>query len=187
MKTPHTACLVVAALALVGAALVAQTDAPEDQPFEALARRSESAWAGAKRPLVQLFNKERKRLGERFEAELLKFVAENVDRHYWCGLFLTDAYPDEEFGGKPQPHLALLLWHQGMVVASRGSDLDSLGDIVRLSKLAAVLSAKQGFAILAAEHKKTVEKLLAERPILKGCCPAMSGEEHGIYEGIKID
>jgi len=44
-------------------------------------------WAGDKRPLVKMFNAERDRLGEKFDAELIRFVDDDPSRHYWSALF----------------------------------------------------------------------------------------------------
>src|SRR5688572_12017984 len=65
-------------------------------------RSQQGGWNGSKRPLSILFDKERRRLGDRFESELLKYVAGDPEKHYWIALFLEE--PSYLHGNKPLPH-----------------------------------------------------------------------------------
>jgi hypothetical protein len=74
-------------------ALHAQTTS---QPFASLERAIKAdrhGWAGDKSRLSAVFDSERRQLGDRFEAELLKWLGQDPERHYWISAFLeADSY-----------------------------------------------------------------------------------------------
>jgi hypothetical protein len=85
-------------------------------PFAGLERqvKLQGGWGGSKQPLAREFNLERKRLGDRFEIELLKYVSADVERHYWTSAFLEDAGYLQ--GNAPRLHLSLLLKQQALAL-----------------------------------------------------------------------
>src|SRR5436305_14053671 len=65
-----------------------------DTPFAELdrhVRMEQGGWAGDEGRLSGYFNNERKRLGSRFETELMKYIRGDVEKHYWISFFLEDS------------------------------------------------------------------------------------------------
>src|SRR5688572_10122764 len=101
-------------------------------------KEESGGWAGNKERISTVFDAERKRLGDRFEGELLKWLVGDPERHYWISFFLeSESYLH---GSKPLPHLSLLVKQQGLVVVQGKDDEESRGYIVRFSITAAILS-----------------------------------------------
>ncbi|MFL6209822.1 MAG: TonB family protein [Pyrinomonadaceae bacterium] len=175
-------CLVAVALCLCSPAF-AQNRTPA--PFAELDKQvktQEGGWAGSKQPLATLFNAERKRLGDEFEKELLKYIGIDVEKHYWVSLFLT--VPDYLHGNKPLPKLALVIKDKALSLLSDKQDEDSLGSTVELSVTAAVLSETIGEHSLAAFYKERAERLLARNPDLRAWFPFMGDKERQLYNSI---
>ncbi|HLM60784.1 MAG TPA: hypothetical protein VK308_08270, partial [Pyrinomonadaceae bacterium] len=83
MRNSVYICLVICLLA-VGATA-------QNQPFEIFSKavaKQRAGFAGDKEKLSIVFNQERNRLGENFETELWKYLDNDVEKHYWVGLFL---------------------------------------------------------------------------------------------------
>ena len=143
-------------LALIPAfAVHAQTTS---QPFASLERAVKAergGWAGDKRRLSAVFDSERRRLGNKFEPELLKWLGEDPERHYWVSFFLkVDSYLH---GNKRLPHLSLLVKQQGLTLARNKNHEESQGYVGSFSISAATLSAQLGFWSLAASYKDEAE------------------------------
>lgn len=142
-------------------------------------------WAGSKQPLAEAFNAERKRLGEEFEAALMKFIGSDVERHYWVASFLTAR--SYLHGNQPLPELALRVMQQGLSLSREKKDRESRGDTLRLSVNAAVLSAKMKLIEQAVAHKREVEHLLTKDPSLSTFFPGMYDDERRLYRRIGVD
>lgn len=142
-------------------------------------------WAGSKQPLAEAFNAERKRLGEDFEAELMKFIGSDVKRHYWVASFLTAR--SYLHGNQPLPEMALRVMQQGLSLLRKKEDRESRGNALSLSVNAAVLSAQMKLTEKAVAHKREVERLLTEDASLGAFFPAMYDEERVLYKGIGAD
>ena len=92
------------------------------QPFSSLERavNAGGGFGGDKSKLSALFDAERRRLGDKFEPELLKWLGQDVERHYWVSYFLeADSYLH---GNKRLPHLSLLIKEQGLSLVRNKSD-----------------------------------------------------------------
>src|SRR5258707_8959771 len=70
-------------------------------------RSQPGGWNGDKSKLSTVFAAELQRLGSEFESALMKYIANDAEKHYWISLFLED----ESYlhGSKPLPHLAMLI------------------------------------------------------------------------------
>ena len=170
MTRPLTCCLLlilIAALAMHG-----QTNS---QPFASLERavKAERAgWAGDKSKLCAVFDSERRRLGDKFEPELLKWLGQDPERHYWISTFLkADSYLH---GNKRLPQLSLLVMEQGLSLVRSKHDEESQGYVVSLSITAATLSDEVGLRSLASSHKDEGEALLKQSSDLSAFVPALS-------------
>ena len=154
-------------------------------PFAALERqvKSEGGWGGSK-PLAREFNAERKRLGDRFETELLKYVGSDIERHYWTSVFLEDTGYLQ--GNTPLPHLSLLLKQQALALLDGKRDQDSLMSVVMLSVTAAVLAERLHLHALAVSYKTTAQSLIDRDPDFGGGFPALSSDERMMYNAIPV-
>ena len=166
--------------------LVLQAQQAGQAPFatvEKAVKEERGGWAGDKSRLSTVFDAERKRLGDRFENELLKWLGDDPERHYWISFFLeSESYLH---GSKPLPHLSLLVKQQGLALVQGKDDEESRGYIVRFSITAAILSDELGLHRLASSYKNEAESLLLRQPDLSIYLPAVSVAERRRYDDIK--
>jgi TonB family protein len=144
--------------------------------------KSQGGWGGDNHRLAELFNIGRKRLGDKFELELMKYLGKDLEKHYWISAFLEA--PHYLQGATPLSHLSLLIQQQALALLEGKEDDQSLSNIVRLNVTAAVLSEQLGLRKLAASHKVRAERLFQKKPELGGSFPAMYEEEHQIYKSL---
>jgi len=178
----HAAYL-IAAMLLSAFVIQAQQD---DAPFavmDTLVKDKPLVWAGDKQSLSKIFDDERKRLGEQFESELLKWIANDPEKHYWVSAFIE--CEDYLHGNKRLPQLSLLIKQQGLALVSGKKDVESRGYVVGFSITAAVLSDELGLRPLAIFYKSQAEALRARDSEMGGYVPALSKEEWDRYDGIK--
>jgi TonB family protein len=165
---------------------VSQAQQPDELPFvifEKAIKDERGGLAGNKERLSTDFNAERKRLGDRFESELMKWLGSDVERHYWISFFLeSESYLH---GNKPLLHLSLLVKQQGLVLVQGKEDEESRGYAVGLSITAAILSRQLGFPALARNYKTQAETLLVRDPDLSVFVPAVTEEEQRQYDAIE--
>jgi len=176
-KTP----LILAALLL--SAVVLQAQQTDDAPFAALDQRVKSApmvWAGSKENLSKMFDDERRRLRDRFEPELMKWIGTDPEKHYWISAFVE--CEDYLHGNKRLPQLSLLIKQQGLALVYGKRDIQSRGYVLGLSMTAAVLSHELGLGPLAVFYKKQAEELRTKDPEMGGYVPALSKEEWDRYD-----
>src|SRR6185369_8866104 len=150
---------------------------------EKAVNQERGGWAGDKSRLSAVFDTERKRLGDRFESELLKWLGDDPERHYWISFFLeTESYLH---GSKSLPLLSLLVKQQGLALVQGKDDEESRGYVVGLSITAAILSDELGLGILASNYKTEAESLLIRYPDLSVYVPAVDEAERKRYDEIK--
>lgn len=172
-------CLLL--ISILALALHAQT-----QPFasfERAVKAERGGLAGDKSRLSAVFDAERRRLGDKFEPELLKWLGQDPEKHYWVSAFLEA--DDYLHGNKRLPHLSLLVKEQGLSLVRNKNDEESQGYAVGLSVTAAALSAELGFWSLATSYKDEAEALLKRNPDLSAHVPAMYEDERRLYDSIK--
>ncbi len=175
-------------VALVVCSLLA-TDvfAQEDlaPPFATLDKetRDETRWYGGGQSLAELFNAERDRLGERFDAALLDFVGQCDVRHFYCAEFLVD--PNSLHGREPRPYLSLLLLEQGLVLCQTKDTWirpDSRWVLqVPFRFHLAVGYQRVGLTALAARHKQWYEPRRKKEPD-----PGASDKDWKVYRAIPL-
>jgi len=125
---------------------------------------------------------ERIRLGDQFEKQLLTYLGEDVEKHYWMACSLSSCCrqkPDRSLES-----LSLLIREQALLLLRRKTDEGSLYQTVALHVLAAVQSEQLGLHSLAIAHKSEAEWLMSERPILRGGWPAMSKADNQIFDSL---
>src|SRR5882762_1345563 len=123
--------------------------------LEKAVKQEPGEWAGNKERLSTVFDAERKRLGDRFESELLKWLGNDPERHYWISSLLEDE--GYLHGNKRLPYLSILIKQQGLALVQGKDDEESRGYVVGLSITAAILSDELGFATLASSYKNEAE------------------------------
>jgi TonB family protein len=177
--------LILFALCIVMTAIPVLAQKVPLAPFEELDKNVQTqpgGWNGDKSSLSRLFDNERRRLGERFEPELLKYVARDPERHYWISLFLEE--PSYLHGSKPLLQLSLLLKLQGISLLRGKTDEESAGQTLAFDVLTVVLSQKLGLTELAIHHKNEAEVALLKNPNLGGYHPALSEDDRRIYDAV---
>jgi len=163
-----------------------QAQQAAEAPFAMLERavkQEPGGWAGNKERLSTIFDADRKRLGDRFEGELLRWLGNDPERHYWISAFLE--YEGYLHGSKRLPYLSLLVKQQGLALVQGKDDEASRGYVVGLSITAAILSDEFGFSTLATSYKNEAEELLLRYPDLTAFVPAVSEAERRRYDGIR--
>jgi TonB family protein len=179
MKIVPTLLLLVATLFLPGQ----QSDVKPFSQFEKAVQNEQGKWAGSKERLSTVFDAERRRLGDAFETELLKWLGSDPEKHYWISAFVeSESYLH---GNKPLPHLSLLVKEQGLALVREKKDRDSRGYLLGLSVTAAIVSSELGLERLATSHKTQAERLLIEDPELSTSFPALSRVDHRRYDAIE--
>ena len=179
-KFPYSLLVVLLCVPLLRAQQVGEA------PFAMLERavkQEAGGWAGNKERISTVFDAERKRLGSRFESELLKWLGNDPERHYWISFFLeSESYLH---GNKPLPHLSLLVKQQGLALVHGKDDEELRGYVVRFSITAAIVSDQLGFSTLARFYKNEAEALLLRQPELSVFVPGLTETDRRSYEGIK--
>ena len=173
--------------AILFSAVIVQAQQPDDAPFavmDKLVKEKPMVWAGDKQRLSTIFDDERKRLGDQFEPELLKWLGNDPEKHYWISAFIE--CEDYLHGNKRLPQLSLLIKQQGLSLVQGKQDVQSRGYVVGLSITAAVLSEELGLGPLAVFYKSQAEDLRARDSEMGGYVPALSEEEWKRYDGIKL-
>lgn len=153
--------------------------------FDRQLRAEPAGWAGDKNHLSAIFDAERKRLDEKFEVELMKYLQVDAEKHYWISLFLEA--PSYLHGNRPLPQLSLRLMEEGLSLLKDKTDIESLGLAYKFNIAAAVHSQKLGFSRQAVSHKATAIRLLTMNPDLRLYFPAMRKEDLKIYQKLKSD
>jgi len=169
--------------AILLSAVVRQAQQPIEGPFGALEQAlKEEQWRADDERLSKVFDDERKRLGAKFESEMMKWLGNDATRHYWVSAFLdSESYLH---GNKRLPALALLIKEQGLKLVQGKSDDLSLAYIVGLSVTAATLSAELGLEPLAISHKSDAQALLQVNPLLGANVPALTEAQWRRYDAI---
>jgi TonB family protein len=144
--------------------------------------KKQGGWNKDKQRPAELFNIERKRLGDRFEPELMKYLGQDFERHYWISTFLEDTGYLQ--GAPRMPHLSLLIKHQAIALLEGKADMESMINTVSVSVTAAVLSEQLGLHKLAVSHKTRAEGLIQKDDTLVFGFPAMSEQEGNLYESL---
>ena len=174
----------IAAVLLIALSLDSQqTSLQPFSEFEKQLSIEPAGFSGNKERLSKVFDADRRRLGNNFETELLKWLGEDIERHYWISFFLeSESYLH---GNQRLPHLALLIKEQGLSFVRGHDDQESLRRVVGLSITAATLSSELGLEALARSYKNEAENLLSRHAELKGAVPGMLVEERRRYDEIK--
>lgn len=127
--------------------------------FTKAVKEERGGFAGNKERLSKVFNEERNRLGANFETELWKYLADDADRHYWIGLFLTSK--SYLHGNSPLPDLAFRVQSKGLELLEKRNDKRSLGRKVTMNRQLAVSTKLAGKQDDAVKFRDNAESMLA--------------------------
>jgi TonB family protein len=151
------------------------------QPFasvDAAFRLGRLRWTAASGP----FQAARTQLGENFEPELWRYLADDVDKQDRIANFLT--YPEYLHGNLPMPDLARRIDLKSLSLLKGKTDLSSRVAFVTASINAAVESAELDLAAEAQQHKSDAERMLAADKFLRAAVPAMEDYDNCVYDAI---
>jgi hypothetical protein len=151
------------------------------QPFasvDAAFQRGRLRWTAASGP----FQAARTQLGENFEPELWRYLADDVDKQDRIANFLT--YPGYLHGNLPMPDMARRIYLKSLSLLKGKTDLSSRVAFVTASINAAVESAELNLAAEAQQHKSDAERMLAADKFLLTAVPAMEDYDNCVYDAI---
>jgi|GEM_PF-1829988 len=156
------------------------------KPFSELLalEKEKGGWMTNTSEKARAFHKERMRLGKNFVSELLIFIANDVDRHYAIGYYLSE--PSYLGKYKPMYELALLIFLQGIPLTKKSSNFLIQCQEVSFRVSAVMVAHKLGYKTLAVYHK-TIAQHLMKNSLYSGGFPAMSETELKIYKSIKTE
>lgn len=180
--TRQITCLIAAILLSAGVLHAQETGVPSFVALDNELKTAPHRWSGDKASLSKIFDDERRRLGQQFEMELLKWLGDDPEKHYWVSGFLD--WESYLHGNKRLPELSLLIKQQGLMLVQGNNDDDSKRYVIGLSITAAILSDELGFRPLAISYKTQAENLLLSDPSLAGHIPAVSNAERRRYDEI---
>ena len=174
MMTRAMILFVLAALPIT-TALAQDEAAPE--PFAELA--GVTLWGPVH---AQAFQAERRRLGERFDRELMGILGDNLTRHYMATVFLTR--PERLDGLPARPRLAAMICEQGITLSGQRNDEDAWVATIALSIQAALIYDRLGLLDRAAVHKQRAEDFLVALPRLVNDVSILPADARAIYQAI---
>ncbi|HKR58957.1 MAG TPA: hypothetical protein VJS64_04430 [Pyrinomonadaceae bacterium] len=154
--------------------VIAQESDKPASGFERLARSCDDA--------ASVIDSERIRLGATFEKELVRYLADDVEKHYQIACHITSCCTKRK--DTSLELLSLMIKQQALSLLRDKKDDHNLYTTVALHISSAVQSEQLGFHSLAIAHKSEAEWLVSKRPILKGGFPAMEKEEWELYDSL---
>ena len=159
--------------------------AQSNTPFAELdhhVKTEQKGFWGGEESTVTLFNAARKRLGKNFETELMKYLGEDIEKHYWISAYLN--YEDYLQGNERLPELSLRIKQKALALIETLPKEDTIGSVVGLNVTAAILSKQLKMDALAKSYKAKAESLAKDEAYM-GTFPALSDEDRAIYDAIK--
>ncbi len=137
---------------------------------------------GDQKKLSKVFAEERKRLGDRFQPELMTWMGTNLERHNYASLYLDE--PESLHGLKPMSELALLIGLEGVELAKKSKGQESL---VSQAVVSAIQAKRLGLMELAKANKRIAEDLYAKNPdVVSAQYPIMQKQDYIDYDSIPI-
>ncbi len=131
--------------------------------FDQAVKEQRGGFSGDKSYLSKIFNDERNRLGNEFEAELWKYIGDDIEKYYWLNFFVdSDSYL---LGNKPLPELAFKIRQKALELLDKKDDNKSLGRKVTLNRKQAIYYHKIGKRDLAIESRNTAETIFKNNEI----------------------
>ena len=176
--------LLICVLILAAAICTAAQAAPFSSIDEFLSRNGGEF--NNREEIVRLFNQERVRLGESFEAELWKYLGDDIEKHYWISAFLD--WKEYLHGNKPLPELSFKIRQRGVELIGDTEDLERLGEKITFLRDLAVASYLAGKRDTAIEYKKQATPIFEKYYDQIGAYIGANSEyENCVYENLEKD
>ena len=172
-------------------------------PFHSIdnfVRKNDTSWGDSRKEISELFQQERSRLKDRFEAELWKYIGEEHPLYFWAALFLDS--PAYLHGRDASPELALAIRQKGLKLTPEPLEKRSSKKLIELNPnkpdvvpllqnlkmltFAAISSEKLGNYQAASLYKEEAETILSRNPDLKEYLPVLSEFNSCIYLQIGV-
>lgn len=152
--------------------------------FDKIVKEQKGGYSGDKSYLSKFFNDERVRLGDKFEAELWKYLGDDVEKHYWLNSFVeADSYLH---GNKPLPELAFKIRQKAIELLDKQDDKKSLGRRVSLIRKQAIYYQNIGNQNSAIKSKNKAEEILKNNDI-SAYISGMTRLDKCIYSNLETD
>lgn len=160
----------------------------QDKPFEYFdkaVKTERAGFSGNKENLSKVFNQERIKLGDNFEAELWKYLENDIEKHYWLNFFVeSDSYLH---GNKPLPELAFRIRQKALELLNKKDDKKSLGRKVTLIRKQGIYYHNAGKQELAKENKTNAESILEKNNEISVYVGGMTRLDKCIYSNLEDD
>lgn len=140
---------------------------------------------GDKESISRAFNQERVKLGENFEAELWKYLGEDVEKYYWISSFLD--WKGYLHGSKPLPELAFKIRQRGVEIIGNTEDKENLGRKLTFLRDLAIASYLSGRRDLAIEYKKQATPIYEKYDDIGAYVGATTKFDYCIYNNLEKD
>ena len=157
---------------------VAQESTRPFASVDAAFQRGRLRWSAASGP----FQAARTQLGENFEPELWRYLADDVDKQDRLASFLT--YSGYLHGNLPMPDLARRIYLKSLSLLQGKTDLRSRTAFMTASVNAAVESAELQLMAEAQLHKSDAERMVAADKFMVAGFPAMEEYDACVYDAI---
>lgn len=170
---------------LANSIFVAAASAQEKpfERFENAVRTERGGFAGNKQELSKVFNSERIRLGEQFDAELGKYLGSDVEKLYWIGFFLSS--PSYLHGNTRLPESTYKIWAAAILLLKAKNNDSSFGKLVTIKRHLALVAKDLGRRAEALQLKNSAEKLQSSHSGLGSFVSGFSAVDNCRY--IKLD
>ncbi len=153
--------------------------------FDNAVKTEKGGFSGNKENLSKVFNRERIRLGEDFEAELWKYLGENVEKYYWISSFLD--WKGYLHGNTPLPKLAFEIRKRGVELLVNTEDMTNLGRKITFLRDMAIASYDSGKFDTAIEYKKQATAIYEKCEDIGAYVGATSPLRHCIFKNLEKD
>lgn len=159
----------------------------QSKPFGAFVdavNNERGGFSGNKENLSKVFNQERIKLGENFEAELWKYIENDVDKHFWISLFVeSNSYLH---GNTALPELAFRIRENALKLLENKDDERSLGRKVSLHRSQAIYYHNIKNQDSAIKSKILAEEILKNNQI-SAYVSGMTRLDNCIYKNLEKD
>ncbi|HTK38689.1 MAG TPA: energy transducer TonB [Pyrinomonadaceae bacterium] len=163
------------------------TTLAQDKPFQTFreaVKREQGGFSGDKRKLSDIFNNERIRLGEHFEADLWEYLGNDPDKYYWIAFFVDSK--SYLHGNTPVPKLAFRIRKKGVELLKSRKDARSLGQRVTMERFLAISAKQSGDPETAIQYKNDAESTLASQD-LRAYVSSLGSYQQCIYKNLEGD
>lgn len=155
------------------------------ESFDKAVKNERGGFSGNKENLSKVFNQERIKLSDNFEAALWKYLGNDFEKHYWLSFFVESV--SYLHGNKPLPELAFRIRQKALELLGEKEDKKSLGRKVTLIRKQTIYYHNVGNRELAKENKTTAESILKGNDEVSVYVSGMTQLDKCIYTNLEGD